>query len=135
MDDLKAIPLNPADRIRKALPLAGTLYQGSFQRNAFTYGVALFQRGYLEQRDSFKQVIAAKPDNPEAYYNLGTLELRRNSLPEARQYLEQTVKLKPNYPEAWNNLGMIAAQPGQIDEAIRNFQNRCFSGQAMPQHC
>ena len=123
VDDLKALPRNPEDRIRKALPLGGTLYLGSFQRNAFTYGVALFQRGYLEPAaDSFKQVIAAKPQDPEAYYNLGTLELRRNSLAEARRYLEQTVKLKPNYPEAWNNLGMIAAQTGQNDEAIRNFQ-------------
>lgn len=123
LEDLKNIPRTPEDRMRKALPLAGTLYQSSFRRNAFTYGVALFQRGYLEQAAaSFKQVIAAKPDDPEAYYNLGTLELRRSSLQEARKYLEQTVKLKPNYPEAWNNLGMIAGQQGQTNEAIQNFQ-------------
>ena len=123
VEDLKLLPRTAADRVRKALPFAGTLYQDSFQRNAFTYGVALFQRGYLEQAAaSFKQVIAAKPDDPEAYYNLGTLELRRNSLQEARKYLEQTVKLKPNYPEAWNNLGMIAGQQGQTDEAVRDFQ-------------
>jgi Flp pilus assembly protein TadD/peroxiredoxin len=122
-EDSKTIPRTPADRIRRALPFPGTLYQGSLQRNAFTYGVALFQRGYLEPAaTSFKQVIAAKPDDPEAYYNLGTLELRRNSLREARQYLERTVKLKPNYPEAWNNLGMIAGQQGQVNEAIRNFE-------------
>jgi len=121
--DLKTLPRNLADRMRKALPFNGTLYQSSFQRNAFTYGVALFQRGYLGQAAiSFKQVIANKPDDPEAYYNLGTLELRRNSLQEARQYLEQTVKLKPNYPEAWNNLGMIAGRQGRMDEAIQNFQ-------------
>jgi Flp pilus assembly protein TadD/peroxiredoxin len=123
VEDVKTLPRTAADRMRKALPLTGTLYQDRFQRNAFTYGVALFQRGYLEQAAaSFKQVIATKPDDPEAYYNLGTLELRRNSLQEARQYLEQTVKLKPNYPEAWNNLGMIAGQQGQTDEAVRNFQ-------------
>ncbi len=123
VEDLKTIPRTPADRMRKALPFEGTLYQGSFQRNAFTYGVALFQRGYLEQAAaSFKQVIVAKPDDAEAYYNLGTLELRRNSLQEARKYLEQTVKLKPNYPEAWNNLGMIAGQQGQTDEAVSNFE-------------
>ena len=121
--DLKMLPHTPADRLRKTLPFEGTLYQGSFQRNAFTYGVAMFQRGYLAPAAaSFKQVIVAKPDDPEAYYNLGTLELRRNSLREARKYLEQTVKLKPNYPEAWNNLGMIAGQEGRTDEAIQNFQ-------------
>jgi Flp pilus assembly protein TadD len=121
--DLASVSATGADRVRKALPFSGKLYQDEFQRNEFTYGVALFQHGYLDQAAaSFKQVIAAKPDDAEAYYNLGTLDLRRNNLPEARQYLEKTVKLRPDYPEAWNNLGMIAAQQNQSDEAVRNFQ-------------
>ena len=95
----------------------------TFQRNDFTYGVAMYQHGYLEQAaESFQQVIAAKPDNADAYYNLGTLKLRSNDFDEARRYLEQTVKLQPNYPEAWNNLGMMAAQQGQPEEAINDFQ-------------
>jgi Flp pilus assembly protein TadD/peroxiredoxin len=121
--DLASVPGTQAEQIGRALPLGGVHYQGTFQRNDFTYGVAMFQRGYLEQAAaSFKQVIAAKPQDPEAYYNLGTLYLRRNALQDARQYLEQTVKLRPNYPEAWNNLGMVAAQEGQADEAVRNFK-------------
>ncbi|MFZ1156687.1 MAG: tetratricopeptide repeat protein, partial [Candidatus Sulfotelmatobacter sp.] len=123
LQDLSSVPKTPADRIRKALPFPGTLHQGTFQRNAFTYGVAFFQHGFLDQAaQSFQQVIATRPDDADAYYNLGTLYLRRNSLQEAQQYLDQTVKLRPNYPEAWNNLGMIAAQRGNTDEAIRNFR-------------
>jgi len=123
LTDVKSLPTNAAERMRKALPLGGVLYQDAFQRNDFTYGVALFQHGYLDAAaESFQQVIAQKPDDAEAFYNLGTLSLRRNQFPEARQYLEQTIKLRPNYPEAWNNLGMIAAQQGQVEEAIRNFQ-------------
>jgi tetratricopeptide (TPR) repeat protein len=123
VEDLKSTPRTAADCALKALPLPGTLYIGEFQRNDFTYGVAFFQHGYLEQAEaSFKQVIAAKPHDPEAYYNLGTLYLRRNALNDARTYLEQTVKLRPNYPEAWNNLGMLAAQEGNAAEATRNFQ-------------
>jgi Flp pilus assembly protein TadD/peroxiredoxin len=122
-DDAKSVPATTADRIKKALPFKGELYQGAFARNDFTYGVALFQHGYLDQAaESFQQVIAAKPDDPEAYYNLGTLNLRRNDFQQARHYLEQTVKLRPNYPEAWNNLGMMAAQEGHTEEAIRHFQ-------------
>jgi Flp pilus assembly protein TadD/peroxiredoxin len=123
MEDVKSVPTTPADRVRMALPFAGTLYQGTFQRNDFTYGVSFFQHGYLEQAEaSFKQVIAAQPDNPEAHYNLGTLYLRRDAFQNARKYLEQTVKLRPDYPEAWNNLGMVAAHENQADAAIRNFQ-------------
>src|SRR5260370_32167260 len=122
-EDLRSFPRTQAERIQRALPFKGVLYQGAFQRNDFTYGVAMFQRGYLEQAAaSFKQVIAAKPEDPEAHYNLGTLYLRKNDLRGARQYLEHTVKLRPDYPEAWNNLGMVAAQEGQTDEAVRNFK-------------
>ncbi len=123
LDDIKSIPTTAAGRMQKAMPLGGTLYQSAFQRNDFTYGVAMFQHGYLEQAaESFQQVIAAKPDDPEGYYNLGTLNLRRNNFAEARRYLEQTLKLRPNYPEAWNNLGMMAAQQGRPEEAIQDFQ-------------
>jgi len=121
--DVRSTTPGDESRIAKALPFPGKLYLGSFGRNDFTYGVALFQRGYLDEAaESFKQVIAAKPQEPEAYYNLGTLYLRKNDFDQARQYLEQTVKLRPTHAEAWNNLGMLAAQTGQIEEAIRDFQ-------------
>lgn len=123
LEDVRSLPTTAASRMQKAMPLGGALYQGAFQRNDFTYGVALFQRGYLEEAaESFQQVVAAKPDDPEGYYNLGTLNLRRNDFKQARQYLQHTLKLRPNYPEAWNNLGMMAAQEGNADEAVQNFQ-------------
>ncbi len=123
VDDARSIPSTAADRMRKALPFPGTLYQGEFSRNDFTYGVAMFQLGYLEQAaESFQQVIAARPNDAEGYYNLGTLNLRRNNFTEARRYLQQTLKLRPDYPEAWNNLGMMAAQEGHADEAVQSFK-------------
>ena len=123
LTDLDRISQTPAKRIRRGLPFPGTLYQSEFKRNDFTYGVAFFQRGYLEHaEESFKQVIAAKPNDPEAYYNLGTLYLRRKAFDDARHNLERAATLRPNYPEAWNNLGMLAAQQGHADEALRNFQ-------------
>jgi Flp pilus assembly protein TadD/peroxiredoxin len=123
LQDLASAPETASDRIHKALPFPGTLYQDTFQRNAFTYGVAFFQHGFLDQAaQSFQRVIAAKPNDPDAYYNLGTLYLQRNSLAEAQKYLKQTITLRPNYPEAWNNLGMIAAQQGETADAIHNFQ-------------
>ena len=121
--DLKSIPANTQARMAKALPFPGLLVRDSFGRNDFTYGVAMYQHGYLEQAaESFQQVIATKPDNADAYYNLGTLKLRSNNFEDARRYLEQTLKLQPNYPEAWNNLGMMAAQQGRAEEAIQDFQ-------------
>jgi Flp pilus assembly protein TadD/peroxiredoxin len=123
LKDVNSAPATSADRMQKALPFDGVLYQGAFQRNDFTYGIAMFQHGFLDQAAiAFEQVIALKPDDAEAYYNLGTLNLRRNKLEEAQKYLEQALKLRPNYPEAWNNLGMIAGQQGHSDEAVSNFR-------------
>lgn len=123
VEDVRSAPSTAEERVRKALPFAGTRYQGEFARNDFTYGVAMFQHGYLEQaEESFQQVVAARPDDADGYYNLGTLSLRRNDFAQARQYLKRTLELKPNYPEAWNNLGLMAAQEGHPDEAIQNFR-------------
>jgi Flp pilus assembly protein TadD/peroxiredoxin len=123
LQDIHSIPKDANDRMQKALPFKGRLVQDSFQRNDFTYGVAMYQHGYLDQAaESFRQVLDVKPNEADAYYNLGTLSLKRNDLQQARSYLEKTLQLRPNYPEAWNNLGMIAAQNDQLDEALRDFQ-------------
>ena len=72
LEDVKSVPTTAADRMQKALPLSGVLYQDAFQRNDFTYGVAMFQHGYLDQAaESFQQVIAAKPDDPEGVLQPG----------------------------------------------------------------
>jgi len=120
--DVKSAPGTLDERMQRALPFKGKLYQSTLQRNDFTYGVALFQHGYYAQaEDSFQQVVTTRPNDPEAYYNLGTLNLRLNRFEKAREYLERTIKLRPDYPEAWNNLGMMAAQQGQAEEAVRDF--------------
>jgi Flp pilus assembly protein TadD/peroxiredoxin len=124
LSDAKSLPQTESDRIGKALPFPGIAPEAGFQRNDFTYGVALFQRGYLDQAAaSFKQVIAVQPDSAEAYYNLGTLCLRTNKLGDAHQYLEQAVRLRPAYPEAWNNLGMLAAEEGNAETAVDHFKH------------
>ncbi len=122
-DDCKSIPTDIASRMRSALPFAGMLVQDAFQRNDFSYGLALYQHGFLEQAaESFQQVIASKPDNANAYYNLGTLNLRRNHPEDAKAYLQKTIELRPDFAEAWNNLGMLAAQQGNGAEAIQDFE-------------
>ena len=123
VEDSTSIPADHDGRMRLALPFPGMLVQDTFERNDFTYGVALYQHGFLDQAaESFRQVIAAKPDDPNAYYNLGSLYLRRNRLDEAKGYLQRTVELRPGFAEAWNNLGMLAAQEGNTDEAVKDFQ-------------
>jgi tetratricopeptide (TPR) repeat protein len=63
------------------------------------YGVSFFQHGYLQQAEaSFKQVIAAKPDNPELLQP-GNAVSQEKRLSEAREYLERAVKVRPSIPK------------------------------------
>jgi Flp pilus assembly protein TadD/peroxiredoxin len=121
--DIGSTHLEAAERLGKVLPFPGILCRDEFRRNAHTYGVAFFQHGFLkEAEEAFQQAVVANPRDADAFYNLGTLYLRRNSPEEAQHNLEQAVKLRPSYVEAWNNLGMLAAQRGNNEEAIANFQ-------------
>jgi tetratricopeptide (TPR) repeat protein len=123
LEDLKSVPITSQERIQRALPFKGNLHRSTLQRNDFTYGMAFFQHGFYEQaQESFQQVVTARPNDPEAYYNLGTLNLRLNHFDKAKEYLQETLKLRPDYAEAWNNLGMMAAQQGQAEDAINNFK-------------
>jgi len=115
--------LEAAERLTRALPFPGVLCHDEFRRNAHTYGVAFFQHGFSKEAEqAFQQAVSANPEDADAFYNLGTLYLRRNSPEEAQHNLEQAVKLRPSYVEAWNNLGMLAAQRGNKEEAIASFQ-------------
>lgn len=123
LKDWESRPRNVEERLRRSRPFEGTYYGSALRRNFFTYGVAFFNRGYTDQAlGAFEQALAAKPDDADAYYNIGTLYLRKKMYAEARSNLERAVKLKPEYPNAWNNLGMISAEEGKPDEAIEDFK-------------
>ncbi|MDE3104955.1 MAG: VCBS repeat-containing protein [Acidobacteriota bacterium] len=123
LEDARILATDRRTSLQRALPFPGQVLLSEFERNDFTYGVALFQHGYLDQAAaSFEQVVKDKPDSAEGYYNLGTLNLRRGDDTLARQYLQKTLALRPEYPEAWNNLGMMAARAGNTSEAIRDFE-------------
>ena len=108
LQDLASVPKIAADRIRKALPFPGTLQQEAFQRNAFTYGVAFFQHGFLDQAEqSFKQVIAAKADDPECLLQpwdaLPAAQLSARSTTLSRTSREIARKLSRGVEQSWND--------------------------------
>jgi len=121
--DLGQIPRNASERERRALPFPGKFYGGEFHRNLFTYGVAFFRAGYVDQSIVwFQQVVRYNPEYAAAYYNLGTLYLKKGMLGEAAEHLRRATQLRPGDAGAWNNLGLVAAQQGHSEEAVKCFE-------------
>src|SRR5712675_2109592 len=134
LDDLQSLPQSPDERTRKALPFAGTLYEkDGFRRNDFTYGVALFQRGYLDQGATafrqvndavrnFKQSLNQRPDYATALLNLGNVYRRQGNSAEAEKLLKRALELEPENPEVNYSLGMLYARLEQIQLALQNLE-------------
>ena len=125
--DFQHIPEIPAARLAKALPFPGVIDTLEFQRNYLNYGSIYFQRGYLDQAEaSFRQALRDDPASAEALYGLGSVYLKQEKNPEARENFERATKLPASYPDtlanSWNNLGLLATREGRTIEAIPYFQ-------------
>jgi tetratricopeptide (TPR) repeat protein len=125
--DILRIPKTTGERLALALPFHGNAATYSFGRNHLSLGSIFFQRGYLEQSETFfRRALRDDPLSAEAHYGLGSVYLQQNKTHEARASFQQAVKLNAGYPDtgpnAWNNLGLMAAREGRSDEAIGNFQ-------------
>ena len=123
-DDLHHIPRSSEERIRMGLPFPGISFGRGFHRDNLAYGLAFYQRGYLDQALKLFQVaVRDNPDDAVAQYNLGTLFLMKGMPAEARKPMERALQIRPNYTEAEINLGIIAAQEGRPQEAQHYFED------------
>ena len=110
-------------RYRRATPFEGQYFGGTLHRNYFTYGVAYFRYGYLDQAlASFHQAITSKPAFAGAYYNIGLIYIQKKQAAEAKANLQKAVELDPANANAWNNLGVVYGGEKQYDQALSSFQ-------------
>lgn len=77
-----------------------------------------------EMERLLRQLIAVKPEDPQAYNALGySLADRGLRLPEARQLIEKALTLTPNDPFIVDSLAWVAFRMGQSEEAVRLLRN------------
>jgi tetratricopeptide (TPR) repeat protein len=119
LEDWTRRPQSDDERLKKAIGLAGRYQGGMPHRNYFTYGVAFIQSNYPDAAlVCFDEAAKRDPNYAATYYNLGTIYLNQQNLPEARKNLERAVALDPQDADAWTNLGAIAGQQKNYDEAL-----------------
>ncbi|MFH1148522.1 MAG: tetratricopeptide repeat protein [Pseudomonadota bacterium] len=85
-------------------------------------GIALErERIFGQARGHFLSASRQKPDLPDAYYNLGHLELGINRFEDAARWFTKALRIKPDYAEAHNNLGVALERQGDLNGAQRHF--------------
>jgi Flp pilus assembly protein TadD len=84
-------------------------------------GVALAKVGRVPDAERvLRAAIAVQPDHPEAWYNLGRLDLiSLGRLDEAAAAFQRAIALRPAYPEAYANLAATWNSLGRYPETVR----------------
>jgi Flp pilus assembly protein TadD len=67
---------------------------------------------------SLEQAIRLKPDDVEAYYNLGLAFQGLRRFNAAIACYHRALELNPSFAEAWNNLGNVFKKQQKLDSAV-----------------
>ena len=79
-------------------------------------------RDYESPVAMWKDVLAAAPNNPRAYYNLGNEVEKLGDDDRARANYRRALDLAPNYVRAHNNLGVLLERQGDAAAAERHYR-------------
>ena len=79
-------------------------------------------KSYEEIIEDCKRTIRNKPDDVEAYNNLGVAYSKLKRYNEAVKALRQAIRIKPDCVPVYNNLGALYIQVGRFNKAIKVFR-------------
>lgn len=85
----------------------------------FQQGVAMLRAGHFEYAvQSLHEVLAARPEMPEAHVNMGFALLGLQSHAAARDFFQTAIELRPRQYNAYWGLAVASEKAGEIPEAI-----------------
>ncbi len=70
----------------------------------------------------YRQIVAAEPDNADAWNLLGAVCINQNRFDEAGQHLDEALRINPQHHAAHDNRGVLLGKQGHYAEAIECFQ-------------
>ena len=75
-----------------------------------------------EAAAAYRKVLAIRPENPDAYNNLGVILWQQGNFEEAATHYQQALALRPDYVDVRGNLGTLLLGQGKLDQAAIHFQ-------------
>jgi tetratricopeptide (TPR) repeat protein len=95
--------------------------------------------------EAYNKALAIKPNNVEAYYNMGNALKGQGELEESIVAYSKALVIKPGYADAYNNMGNALQEQGKLEEAIEAFNKAlaikpdcaepyCNIGNALQEH-
>jgi Tfp pilus assembly protein PilF len=72
--------------------------------------------------DGYKRVLAIRPDNSEAYNNMGIAFKDQGKLQEAIEAYKKALAIKPDSFEVYINMGNALQSKGKLEEAIEAYK-------------
>ncbi|MFA5893084.1 MAG: tetratricopeptide repeat protein [Candidatus Margulisiibacteriota bacterium] len=90
--------------------------------NYFDLGNLLFENEeYQEAASVYQDLLAVKPNNYQADYNLGQCYLKLGEMAKAIAPFKAAIKINPQYWQAHRMLGLVYAELENYDEAASEF--------------
>jgi tetratricopeptide (TPR) repeat protein len=87
-------------------------------QKAFSDGVQLVNdQKYDEAVAKFQEVIAAVPNCPECYANIGTAQANAKKYDDAEAAFKKAIELKPDMADAYNGLANVYNAQHKFDQA------------------
>jgi tetratricopeptide (TPR) repeat protein len=77
---------------------------------------------YTKAKEVYHELIAKNPQYETAYFNLGFIYVRQDSLDKAYRMFDFTIKVKPAYAEAYYYRGLVSEDRGNSDQAAADFR-------------
>lgn len=89
------------------------------------YGKAKFYQDhgqYAKSKDVYHELIAKMPQYTQAYFNLGFIYIKQDSIDKAYRMFDYAIKVTPAYAEAYYYRGLCSLEKGNKEQAEADFR-------------
>ena len=121
VEDALHVEVSGPERLKRAVPFAGTFYSKLGERSYFQYGLELSEQGFDAPALVAFERVATRDPSAITFRNLGTLYMKAGRSADARGAFQRALTLKPDDADANNSLGALLAQSGELPAAMERF--------------